>query len=403
MKIACIGNMNNNMFCIVRYLRDMGYDANLFLVHEQDLFIPSGDSFNDDYLAYTHQLDWYDIWHWNISVEKIKKDLDGFNFIMACDQVPAFLGKANIHIDLLVVAGSEIYQWPFYNIPRRFPKISDLGNYYFTYCFRKAVRNSSYINFGLGNKLHEEKYKKLNPKAQRITTNPPFLYITQYSKNYFKQPEYLEEIENIRKSYDFIIIQHCRQSWFSVSKTKKSNFLAHKANDILIKGFADFLSKIDYKKNNLLILFEYGVDVDASKKLIEELGIQSYVKWLPKMYRKDLMIWLQIADLGVGELGDSWFSYGAVYEFLSLKVPFIGNRNDEDFKHLESGLYPMISAPSIEKMSATFLDYKNRPEYYKEMGIKAFEWFNKYAIEKPLEVYKKMLEEKSKLLKLLIN
>ena len=75
MKIACIGNMNNNMFCIVRYLRDMGYDANLFLLHEQDVFIPSADSFNDDYLAYTHQLDWYDIWHWNISAKKIKKDL----------------------------------------------------------------------------------------------------------------------------------------------------------------------------------------------------------------------------------------------------------------------------------------------------------------------------------------
>lgn len=35
-KIACITNMNNNMFCLVRYLRDMGYDAHLFLFVRRD-------------------------------------------------------------------------------------------------------------------------------------------------------------------------------------------------------------------------------------------------------------------------------------------------------------------------------------------------------------------------------
>ena len=50
-KIACIGNMNNNMFCLVRYLRDKGYDAHLFLVDEFDHFLPGSDSYNLEYIG----------------------------------------------------------------------------------------------------------------------------------------------------------------------------------------------------------------------------------------------------------------------------------------------------------------------------------------------------------------
>ena len=67
MRIACIGNMNNMMFTLCRYLRDNGYDANLFCFKDEAVnFLPGTDSFDADkaeelfsqlgYLA--HYLNW---------------------------------------------------------------------------------------------------------------------------------------------------------------------------------------------------------------------------------------------------------------------------------------------------------------------------------------------------------
>ena len=45
MKIALIGNMNNNFFSMLRYFRDLGMDATLFLFkNEQAHFLPKYDT-----------------------------------------------------------------------------------------------------------------------------------------------------------------------------------------------------------------------------------------------------------------------------------------------------------------------------------------------------------------------
>ena len=51
------------------------------------------------------------------------------------------------------------------------------------------------------------------------------------------------------------------------------------SNDIAIKGFAKFLKNQKRYHKPCLVLFEYGLDIEYSKKLIKELNIQDYVVW----------------------------------------------------------------------------------------------------------------------------
>jgi len=62
MKIALIGNMNNNNFSIMRYFRDLGTDAHLLRWRDDEIgpnnhFIPENDTRNmDKWKPYIHKL-----------------------------------------------------------------------------------------------------------------------------------------------------------------------------------------------------------------------------------------------------------------------------------------------------------------------------------------------------------
>ncbi len=216
----------------------------------------------------------------------------------------------------------------------------------------------------------------------------PILYEKQYNEpNFAALPEYAKA-RKIKNDHDFIIFHQCRHEWIVLKET-----LHYKANELLIEAYATFVEKnADVKA--MLILFEYGTDWKESKKLTTDLGIEDKVLWLPLMNRSQLMMWASIADLGVGELGHSWFSYGSVYEILALKKPFIGNRTESLYIDQHPELYPMVSCTTPEEIEKTFEDFKIRPDYYKAMGNKGYEWFMEFAINKPIKVLVEILEKK---------
>ena len=103
------------------------------------------------------------------------------------------------------------------------------------------------------------------------------------------------------------------------------------------------------------------------------------------MHRKDLAAGISMSDLGAGEFGYSWYSYGVVYEFLTFGIPVMHNRNDNEYKNIYPEMYPMYSADSAEKITEILNKFAENPEQFKETGLAAQNWFRKYAVEKPLE------------------
>lgn len=381
--------MNNAMFSVARNLRDRGYDTHLFLGDEYDHFLPEADSYENERPDYIHQLDWYDIGHWDIKKEKIRKDLEGFDFFIGTELAPAFLKKAGMKLDIFAPHGGDVFQNCYYNWQHFPPKRYEIGAWWQSRNQRAGAKEADHIMFDYTNDWNEAFFKDLKLNRNRLFFNVPYIYPAQFTKeNFLKSKEYSKATE-VRKKKDFILFHQTRHCW----KTP----LHYKANDVMIRGYAKFIEQ-NPDLNCVLITFEYGYDWEESKKLGAELGISDKVLWLPLMKRKDLMVWLSIADLGIGEFGESWFSYGAVFETLCSKKPFLGYRKDEDFSAHHKEMYPMASANTEDSICAVFTDLKNNKDKYKKMGLKGYEWFMKYGVNRPIDKIVEIIRAKEKLI-----
>jgi glycosyltransferase involved in cell wall biosynthesis len=384
-KIGCFGNMNNNMFSLVRYLRDSGYDAELILYKgEYNHFFPECDTYTKDFKSYTHESDFTyfmtDLYFSKPS--EIESAVAKYDVIIGCGQLPAYMEKINRKVDMFIPFGGDLFEWPF-GLSSFFSKRlnKEIIRKFFRFLYRgklmkKGIRNARYVICELMNDKYEHKIKPLFKNQNRLVATIPFIYIDQYNsqeaENYALTSSLYNELSLIRDQHDLLIIQHTQQNWF------------YKNNNILIEGFSKFLLENKGVKA-CLVLFEYGADVDKSKKLIEKLNVGDKIRWMPKSFRKDIMLCLKFADFSVGEFGYSYYSYGVVFESLAMGVPFIHYRNDALYKHIHADMYPMINANSAEELKDIFTDWRKRPEYYEAIGKAGTEWYMQNGVRKPVE------------------
>jgi hypothetical protein len=390
-RIACIGNINNSMYPIARYLADSGYQVCLFLLDEFEHFLPSADTFKLDERVEIIELGWHHLNFYGISGSDIGRIFEKYDFFIGTDYSPAYFLKARMKLDIFFPAGGDLFDYPFRKMKEYsgLPAIFQIESFRCAKYQKWALPLSNAIAMDAANQEFERYLSILNMQGIKRLPALPFLYVHQYDEAYFRKSTHYHFIIDLRKKTDFIIIQHCRQSW-TVDKAS----LHYKANNILIEGFALFRKKNPMLSCKLLLL-EYGEDVDKSKELITILNIGCDVIWLPKMLRKDLITIIKHADVGVGELGRSWLSYGAVYEILAMKIPFIGNRNDNDYKKQHPELYEMLNASNKEQMSECLnvvLNFKNE---YVKVGIASYQWFLKYAINDSINKIIEQIQSKN--------
>jgi hypothetical protein len=392
-KIACIGNMNNTMFCITRYLRDEGYDAELLLVEEFARFSCEADSYNKDYVHFVKQLDWYQIDHWNISKKKIREDLKGYNFIIGSDLVPAFLYKAGITLDIFVPHGGDIYYHTAYKSKGILLKKHEIGAKYRAYHQRAGMKKATHTIYDY---INDELLKFENryiPLSKRLFSPSPHIYYKQYYTPEYNELKsktlYYSKMKELRSKYDFIIMNHNRIIW-----TNPEYSVHLKGTDILIKGFSEFI-KVS-KSKSVLVLFEYGWDIEATKTLIQELGVERHVFWFPISERKNIMPAIEQADLLCGNLHESAVTYGCVMEALCMKKPVMALRYDELYISRYAELYPMVNVKGVNEVKEKLLYYSANNSELQEIGKKGHAWFLKYLIDKPLQLILSQIETKFK-------
>ena len=254
---------------------------------------------------------------------------------------------------------------------------------------KAAIKNAKSIMYDITNDKAEAFIKRIKIRGERFYTSPPFIYFPQYYTSDFKDGTVYKDAISFRDNFEVVFMHQCRHVWKSDSTS-----LHYKANDVIIHGYNDFL-KQNPNLSVMLVMFNYGWDAKESKRLVDELGISQHVKWLDLMNRKDLMRWVSICDIGIGEIGRSWLSYGSVYEILALGKPFIGRREDEIYLEHYTDLYPMKSAKDSKDVKNIFQDYIEHKENYVKMGKDAHVWFKKYAIDKPLDIIIKRINNKN--------
>ena len=234
----------------------------------------------------------------------------------------------------------------------------------------------------------------LRPSGKRFKIAKPMIYIPQYYSDQFEQhkknSEIFKKFQKIRAENELIVFHHVRLVW---TKKPDQGWIHWKANDRLLKAFRDFIGKKPDVKATL-VLFEYGWDIEETKKLALELGINHYITWMPRMERKDIMALISLCDIGVGELEHSWLHYGAIYEFMALGIPIIHHRNDSLYVNSYPELYPMYSASAPSEIASILCNWVNNKDQFKETGKKAQDWLKKYVIEIPVNEYIKLIETK---------
>jgi hypothetical protein len=395
MKIALIDNMNNNFFSLARYLIDRGYDVDLLRnKNELTQFHPKHDTFDDSYLGYTKQLSWGGIkTYLSTSKKTIREDMKPYSFIIACGDIPAFLNKIGMRVDLIVPYGSDLYDLPFIKIQWKSPisYLKAIKSFFYRRAQNRGVRFANHINTS---DIGEEKVRVINKLSLGKKTKYfgiPMVYQPVFSpaqiQKYYQKSEYYAKFIKIREKNDLVVFHHSRHVW----STHIDEF-SYKGNDILIRGFAKF-AKRNPRTTAHLVLFEYGIDVTSSKQLVKEQGISENVTWFPLMPRKEIVIGMSLANLGTGSFTIGRNGGGTIWETLAIGLPLL------HFKEKGNPLlfdYPFIYVKNSEDIYQALCDYLMRPIFYKELGIKGAKWYANY-VNSSLDQYCKLIDECTKI------
>lgn len=383
LRVALLFNMNNNFFAMARYLRDRGIDADLLMFEgEFDHFHPRCDAFDADYMGWVHQLEWGGPHSYlKTKPEKVRRDLQGYDVLIGCGLAPAYCLKGGRVLDVMVPYGYDVWEDTFYRRvgPRVLPTV-----WLSVAAQRKGMRSIRILHAAYTNALYEGRFARLAPGVERWTEGIPMVYAPGYER--LSVPEMCNRTHwghlfaSIRKSVDFMMVSHGRHFWGEADNPNT------KGNDKLLGGWAIFCARTPKVKKKL-VLIEYGRDVDRSRAYVRELGIQESVAWLPKMYRKDLMPGLFMADMVAAEFEHSWMTSGVLYEALVASKPILAYREDKLYRDHYPDLYPIYNARSPEEIAHRLEECCGDAERGREIGRQGRRWYEVEVVQRTIDKY----------------
>lgn len=374
MKVALIGNMNNNNFSIMRYFRDLGIDAHLILMvnditESQTHFAPEYDTWEiEKWKPYIHYLNYKSsravVYYPGFL---LKKGFKGYDIYIGSALIPAILKKCGIRLDLFYPYSTGIERVGTQQI-RAGNKDKNLYSRLLSKYLRRlsisALKNTR-VCLSIDLSLTKQTFDELCIPFQKIPI--PMVYnkeIVEFSNISNKLMNYIQIINQ----YDIKFLCHLRHDGYF------HNHITY------IEGFAKFVKQVKDKKV-ILVLFEYGQRVDKTKELIHNLGIQEYVLWIQKSSRKEITFILDYVDLGFNDfIGLHWGGTG--WEFLSKGVPFFHylDMSPEQFQEeYDVPMPPFINTNSPDEICDHLIKYTENPEPYKKKGAEIKDWFEKYG------------------------
>jgi len=372
LKILHIGNLVNNSYKMVKFLRLRGIDADLLLFPDQ-IGTNNDPAWEDEELKNQYP-DWIRIMapysrrvRLADSIESIIKRyrmVRGYDIIHAQCTSPItvqFLGKPFIAHSL----GSDL---------RELAHQKSLQGM----LMRRAYRKSAVMLYHSPDQI--ECVKRFKFRHAHFFPNP---YDTD---RYAPQRAELEF-----QGYDLILFHPTRLDWTYTGSDRSST----KGNDRFIRAFRQFTKK--YPKA-MLIMIESGVDVTATKRLLDDLDLTKNVKFFPRYTKSELIRFLNAVDVvvdqfDVGSLG------GMALEAMSTGKPVITYVKEDCASLCYPELPPVLNCHTEDEIYQRLLeamDAKRR----QGIGEAAREWILKYhhwekVIDKLIFHYETILGRKT--------
>lgn len=415
----------------MRYLRDLSVDANLFLFKNDGIY----DSSHFSCLSDTYEINKWEEYIIPTKIINGRSQVIGTNFFLniylfISNNLLSLLNRKritknspsiffvkkylkNLFKDYDIIIGTGITPSLFFvcNMKLDIYAPYAFGIEYFD-CFetRNLIHSKNFIKKIIYRKLkqiHLEGIKKtkiintqfgvtLDTLNQNCLPFYPIDYPMVYLSNqHLKDFNANNKEFNFLQDYDFIILSHSRHIWINEFKNQNSDWdlYENKHNNWLIESFYS-LKSIHKDKNLLLILFEYGKDVNSSKSLCKQLKIEKSVHWCKKMDRKEILGLIDKVDVVASEFytGEGVMWGGTGWEALIMGKPLIVGFNfkkDSFYKHFSFLPPPILKVRGkkdvFKHLNKLILDKK----YSIKIGKENKKWFEKYN---SYEVAKKWIQ-----------
>lgn len=357
MRIHLYGNNANMAFNFCRFLRRKNINASVFVdrlpIAESDL--PEWE-FPD--MAYSEWVRYVDA-----SIKGLlrfrKRDRDFLGELKKCDIIHSF-GEASM---LARFSSRPYLHWTYgYDVDNIPFKNDSLKHIILSNLQRGALRKAGLIIYSMPHQ--KDSIDKLHLSNARYF--PPIPIDTD---RYVKTDE--KKIKDIKDSYncELLFAHFVRQEWVRQEPGQQN-----KGSDKLFKAFARFVK--DSKKKAVLLITEKGRDVQASKSLISQLGIDKNILWIPPQPKEKLIKILSAVDIVFDQ-----FNAGSagllVLECMSIGVPTFIYFNSQ-YQSFFDEPPPVVNVFSEEDIYDKMCELSDDEDKRLHIGRKARQWIMKY-------------------------
>lgn len=174
--------------------------------------------------------------------------------------------------------------------------------------------------------------------------------------------------------HNFVVFYPTRNDWIIDDTRRWKDGL--KGNDKLVKGFALFLQKVESRIKPLLILMKTGKDADATKGLVNELGIESHVVYLDRLSEQERIRTIQSADVVADHFCAGSFG-GTFVEVMACGKPLIHFLQEDNINLAYPEPPPILNAYTPEEICGRLLQCTDEKQRV-ELGRKSREWAVRY-------------------------
>jgi hypothetical protein len=386
--------MNNAGFALMRYFRDLGADAWLIpFSNPEPHFAPE-----------------WDTWEWDKwrpflrpplfpnnaqavlgspktlqsppSKQRIRAALDGYDRFVGSGVTPALFHRIGRTLDIFFPysMGIEYYDSGGFQGRMAASPIRRLLHRRVRALQARGIRSTRYcLNAELS--LTRKSFEEIGKPFLRLGV--PAIYNKEDASR-IEPSARLREILDRMSRADLALFGAARQMWIRNPHISEADWPSHTKNsDWLIRGLAEFVRSRPQAKP-LLVIVEYGPDVEATKRLVEELRIGEYVQWLPVLPRREIMLLLEASHIGVGEFYTSpgllWGGTG--WETLASGRPLLQAFNftsasyEAEFGHAPPPILDAKSAADVSRQLSFIFDQADKG---RSIGAPAAQWFDQHG------------------------
>lgn len=345
MKVALIGNMNNANFAAMRHLRDQGVDAHLLMYSDEtEHFYPQHDTWHwEKWSSYVRQLPISNggLDSLLVSERVVRRELDGFDAYIGNGISPVLFRKMGRQLDLFLPYAEGV-EFVIHHLTRWSKPVSTAFSLMRRGMMEAALKNNVKA-VGSAN-LHDhsqETFKRLGIAPLNL---PLLALYGEPLPPLDRLPSHVAPLVQRMQQANLVVFSHVSQIWKNLPVPHFMGGVG-KRNNWLVEGFARY-SKQAGGSDALLCLFDYGVDVPATKALVRELGIEAQVIWFPRMSRREIACLLPHVDIGGSEFAGMYWG-GCGWEFLATGVPMLHQLCDaEQYEESGTSLPPFFNVDS---------------------------------------------------------